>query len=181
MQIKNHHAFFVNVTGSDGVSKTLVIGDKEENENHLGVIYPDESLSGHRHVRDSKSLILPIANLPEGVYATKIVECNNNVRYLIDSNKDLWVWGYIPEKPEWYSDYCQEDDEDDGKGGIDWEKPCLFKWFKDKNLKALDVCGDSYGALLKFKDTDTDKEYFYSLPLTTSIKEDDHQMDDDGS
>ena len=73
---------------------------------------------------------------------------------------------------------CGDEEEEDKE--VEWEMPMLFKWFKDKNLKIIDVVGDSYGSIMKFRNTETDKEYFYAMPFTQSSKEDDHQDDDDG-
>lgn len=100
------------------------------------------------------NLFKPLA-LPAGTYLKKITN-ERHIVHGVDNNGNLWVWG-----SEIYG--TEEDRATLYEGEYERNsKPKLMKWFRDQNLKVLDVESGDKAAIVKCEDKDG-KVIFYGL------------------
>ena len=137
---EKHYVMWVTGQDTDGVMKTFGGGEATD---YIG------------HNEDSCcNLFKPLA-LPAGTYLKKITN-ERHIVHGVDNNGNLWVWG-----SEIYG--TEEDRATLYEGEYERNsKPKLMKWFRDQNLKVLDVESGDKAAIVKCEDKDG-KVIFYGL------------------
>jgi len=140
---------WVNATNVDGEMKTLGAGDNCD-------------LCGHNESNRCSSF-KPLA-LPPDSYMTKIAS-EGQLAHGVDNNNNLWVWG-----SDIYGQGNSEDMSEIYSGEhARGSKPMLVKWFKERDIKVLDVDCGRHSALVKCRDR-SGKIVFYGLTKSAEGK-----------
>ena len=109
----------------------------------------------------------------ENCFFTKIVSTKYCV-FAIDSEKNLWLWGY-PQEGE--SEDLFDKKANKTEGGL--EKPSRVKWFRDKGLDVIDVATSLRSGIVRTRAEDG-TEAFYGIPYIAMHDEDDDEEGNKG-
>ena len=103
-------------------------------------------------------------------YFVKIIT-TEIIIYGIDSNHNLWMWGWPPESDDFYD-----------KKGRGYEYPCRVKFFVEKQLKVLDIETGLRTSIIKVCDRDNEENVsFYGIPHRTRYTDEEDDEEGDGS